>query len=303
MSLDLVGRLDQAMRSKFERPVIDREKTLRPTEASIEYETPSGRKAIAGKCMRSVWYRLKGVPETETPQDRMYWVWWSGKAWESKCMNKMKEEGILVTANPRFLYKHPDVPLLVSGEFDAIAYDKELGCNVLIEYKTTGGSYIGRIKLMGNSKHRPEPKIENLMQVMLYLDRVRETVPYGVIAYLIRDKMERVQFTVALREEGGLTFPIFVQGTGDLSRATALKHINLEGIYARYAKTCEHYLSDILPDRDYTLEYTDDQALLLFQDGDLSKKQYDDHVSGKSRKGDWQCNYCSYLSTCWEESR
>ena len=275
--------------------------TLRPTDSSVLVTSPSGRKYVQGACSRAVWYRLNKVAETNPYSAKAPWIWWLGKAWESQVQKLLKEKGILCVDNPRFVCDMGEY--LLHGEMDGIGIDTSTtpAEHFVIELKNTGG-YYAKMSLLGSvKKYQPKPKVENMLQLMVYLDRGREDLKYGVLLYLIRDDMDRVAFYIKLEDHQGEVYPRVwahspTNGPGEL-----LLDYPMSAIYTRYNQLIAAHKAKTSPEKEYSLRYSEEQCIQLLADGVLSKKQVDEHLSGKTPQGDWNCRFCSYMDHCYQQ--
>tara|TARA_Y100001973_G_C5178800_1_gene323615 strand:+ start:898 stop:1821 length:924 start_codon:yes stop_codon:yes gene_type:complete len=279
-----VGRLYRSPRDKPH---------LWPTESSVQWEASNGLVITEGSCSRAVWYRINGFPVTDEPIPRMHWVWKAGQDWEDHCNQLSADRGILAAKSIKI--QDTSLPLTISGEIDGVNFyldSENIKHFYVIDYKSTGGSYYNTVKLMGNSRHNPFPKVENLLQLMVYLHR-DPRLEFGMLVYLIRDKMDRTQFEIELiTDDDGLVF----------ARVNGKNYpkYSVNEIYRRYARICDYYDREELPPRDYDFEYTDSKAKMLHDVGELSKSALQKHLSGKAkdRQGHWRCSYCNFRQQC-----
>lgn len=295
--VDLIGKLDDQLLSHKNDGRLYRAPSKRPhlypTEASVQWEADNGMIITEGSCLRAIWYRLNGYEVTDEPIPRLHWVWKAGEDWENHCNRLAYEAGMLAAKNIKV--QDRELPLTVSGEIDAVNYyDDDDGKRhmYVIDYKSTGGSYYNQVKLMGNTKNKPFPKVENLLQLMVYM-HIDERLEFGMLAYLIRDKMDRTQFQIDLNTtEDGLKYAV-VNGEH-------YPKYSVNEIYRRYMMVCDYYDRNVLPPKDYTAEYTMHQAELLNEIGQLSDSALKKHKTGrpKDKQGHWRCSYCSFRKQC-----
>lgn len=285
MSTNGVGRLFRTARTKPH---------IWPTDSSVQWEAANGMVITEGPCTRAVWYRLNGFPSTDDPIARMHWIWKAGFDWEDRCNQLSGDRGILAAKSLKI--QDRSLPLTVSGEMDAVNYytDEEGKKHFyVIDYKSTGGSYYNTVKLMGNSKNKPFPKIENLLQLMVYLHH-DDRLEFGMLVYLIRDKMDRTQFEIKLVRDEDTGFII-----ANVNGVDCPKY-SVNEIYRRYTRICDYYDREVLPPRDYQKRYTDDYAKALNDVGEMSDSAFKKHMAprGKSKSGHWRCLYCNFAQLC-----
>ena len=289
--VDLLKAVDEKFKldnTSVRRYTPPKEPTIWPTESSIEYKTDNGLTLHEGKCHRAIYYRLNKYPVTEDIDSRMYWIWATGFWWEHMCQEVSKELGILAGKSLRIYDTRFSPP--ISGEIDAVNTipNTDPLKFFVIDYKTTGGSYYGNVKLMGNRNNKPFPKPENLMQLMVYLGYDKK-LEFGMLVYLIRDRMERTQFEIELVEHNndlvakvnGIIYPKY----------------SLNEIYRRYKKIGHEFETKQLPNRDYDIVYSNDKVEKLREEDLIAKTKYEKHLKG-SLAGDWQCSYCPYKDQC-----
>jgi hypothetical protein len=285
VSMNKVGRLYRTPRPKPH---------LWPTESSVQWEASNGTIITEGSCLRAVYYRINDYPVTDEPIARLHWIWKAGQDWEDHCNKLSKDRHMLAASSIKV--QDTSLPLKISGEMDAVNYytdphgDKHF---YVIDYKSTGGSYYNTVKLMGNSKHKPFPKIENLLQLMVYLHQ-DPRLEFGMLVYLIRDKMDRTQFEIKLVRDEETGFIIANVNGEDYPE------YSINEIYRRYMLICDYYQRNQLPPRDYDFEYSDEKAKKLNEVGQLSDSALKKHLSGKARdrQGHWRCSYCNYRQQC-----
>lgn len=280
--------------------------TVWPTEASVQY-TIDGLLITEGACLRAVWYRLKGYPSEEIVDPRLYWVWQFGRTFENDSNFLTQSAGVLAGKSLRFRNEKTKIP--ISGEMDGICSFRDPNgkeVKYVIDYKTTGGNYEGNSGLLGNLKKTPFPKIENMLQLMIYLDYDPENLKFGKLVYMIRDRLERTEFTIRLdRSVPSVIANVkaAIAGREDILKAQSRSYpqYSMAEIYRRYNLVADFYEANKLPPRDYAIEYTDERAEKLWSFGKLSNSAFENHKKKKGDKaGDFQCRYCKFQKQCWE---
>jgi len=279
--------------------------TIWPTEASIEKISESGLSVKEGACVRAVWYRINEYKEEREIEERMYWIWAFGNWYEKQGTELLSRKGHLIGSSIRFKDNSLDLP--ISGEMDAVLIDPETNEKIVVDFKTAGGSYYSISKLKGNTKTKAFPKISNLLQIMIYLNKDPD-LDYGILAYKIRDDMTEVAHKVRLVDYQD-------EYTGNIIKAaevngTVYPEYNIEEIFRRYQIIIDHYKSRELPPRDYYNVYPDGLIDVMYRDGLVTKTSYAKH-KGKDPKtlkkvkqepqGDWQCRYCNFFKQCQKD--
>ena len=90
--------------------------------------------------------------------------------------------------------------------------------------------------------------------------------------------------------------------------------IHIEGILEQYAYIQQCLETGEIPERDYTLLFSDSKIDTLYQRDELNKsetlryeKRQKQIAEGKTKinkqieKGDWQCNFCNYKNICYDK--
>jgi hypothetical protein len=271
--------------------------TFWPSEASAVNQIEG--EAI-GKCLRSVYYRLSGVKETNPPNAKSQVIFLLGRQVEESLVEIWKQAGIWENNSVRF----EDRTHNVSGEFDCILREpttqKKFGC----ELKSFRGYYQEK-QIMGHSEGRGAnkrwifgiPKDENLMQAAIYADQTRGQLDGFKLFYVSRDNCDFAEFNVMVDDNG----VIYVHDPK--SEQTRVEtRFTMHDIYSRYRSLAEHLSSGQIPPRDFTWKPSDEVVTKLFNEDKISKSAYEAHVEGKEKYTDWHCNYCSYQTHCHRET-
>ncbi len=298
----------------------ERRNSLYPSESGVTAIDPKTKKAeVLGTCFRKGWYRLMGVPQSDPTTIKSEYIFSMGRAIENMITDLVKLTGLYNNSSVKFW----DKSNYVSGEIDIVVnlpVDKE-GHYIFTEVKSTWGGRLvkgfesgsaqelfDRPKGRGKSRAmvKGKPKDQNLLQLLTYLYTERDDPKLigGKLVYFLRDNCNRTEFDVSLVEEKGKTRAM-VNGVVD-------KRFYVEDIYARFAHLREQVGEDIKklksgvpfqdiapPDRDFSLQYTAEEAKEAFDDGKVSKTKYEDFTSEGKPISDWQCQYCSWKTTCW----
>ena len=195
--------------------------------------------------------------------------------------------GIWVANNLKFY----DEQRNISGEIDCLVRDKETEETCIIEIKTFW-NYQAKARLIGNRNHSPAPIRKHLMQVMIYLDQLSNISNEAIILYFARDSGDRTQFRVKLVKEGNSTYPE-VDGTIDRSHS-------LEDIYSRFHELQSAHITNLVPDRDFELEYSPEKIERLAAEKVISKTAYEKWKTNGERIGDSECSWCQFRDHCWQ---
>lgn len=243
-----------------------------------------------GKCHRAVYYRITGVPSEREIEPKGRHIFATGFDWEDRCVEATEKAGVLSGKGVRV--QDDSLPLRISGEIDAVNWykDGDETKYYVIDYKSTGG-YHNSSSLIGNTKKDPFPKVQNLLQLLVYM-KMDPRFEFGMLAYLVRDFQDTTQFQIDLTEEDGITYPV-INGVID-------RRYSLNEIYRRYAVICDYYERQVLPPRDKTPLYTAELAQAKFDLGLFGKTNLEKVKKGKA-VGDSDCTYCDFYETCQQD--
>jgi radical SAM protein with 4Fe4S-binding SPASM domain len=288
--MGLLGQIDKHLTNNPANKLASRAKHFYPTSASCL--TKSGK--VQGTCLRQVVFGYWGVPKTNFPKAEMYYTWGVGKHIEMMWMEWLKEMGLYVASNVKFYIQDFNV----SGEIDAIVRETP-GSDVLIgaEMKTSYAGKSGfftRKVITGTKDCPPKPKIENLLQVCLYLDTFKE-LPYWVLIYAARDNWDRTEYTIRLVDVDGDRCPEIMNSWG---HSYIDYDVSMARIYNRYIDAKNYIRKGFLPPCDFKPLMTRDEILESIDNGDAYKSSLKNFDEGLSLTSDFHCNYCDYRDIC-----
>lgn len=267
-----------------------REKRFYPSEASVKYFDSFGDLTSAGGCLRASYFRLTGDFPRAPNESRTEYIFAQGKMIEQWLVDKWKEMGIWVDNNVKFINDEFNI----SGELDVLLVEPNSGTLFGVEVKTFYG-YMAEKEILGNKSQKGFPKMNQLLQTLVYLYTFRDRIKYFRMAYFARDSVKRKTFLIELHEEEGIFYPK-VDGV-------VLKSFTVNGIMERYKLLKQYVDTKQVPPNDYELQYPPEKVESAFKKGKVSKTKYDKWKKGKLGKfeyvGDWECNYCPYKNICW----
>lgn len=303
MTLNLLELADAELtRKKLHKPKM----ANWPTDSAIELTDLLGQKSVVGKCMRYLWYKWKGIGESNPAGAKAQRIFAMGNAIEAGEIEIHKKIGIWFDNNIKFF----DKELNLSGEIDEIVYEnpaergKENPELVIVEFKSTHG-YFAEKQILGDRKTAGSPKLDHIMQIGLYL-YCNKDIPYGKIIYIFRDKARRREFNIKLKyDKEKRCHQILVDGrrTINIDEPFLPETItmDIEDILERFSKVEEVITKDKPPERDFSLQYSRDELKFLYEKDRLSKAHKRIFEGGGlPRKGDWRCGYCSFKDICWD---
>lgn len=310
-----------------------------PSEATAIVENEYGEPEVIGKCRRSAYFRLlldaysfsptyevfkplvdKLVQEKIEVDPYMRWIWVAGNLYEDYCVNVAKEAGVFISGQTQVYV--PEVNL--SGKIDLVVINPSTKLFHIVEVKSVYGFNANRV--LGTPAERKKgilgtPRESHLMQLGLYqwwYANAREEFGKGLLVYGARDTGRYAEYEVTVEpvenEDGTTTDYIFYQGNSPCKTKKTNSGISIQSILNEYKQIAKSVDSGEIPDRDFDMRYDEEKLQLLFDRGQLSKRDSEQFekrkaqiAEGKSRvvkqveKGDWQCNYCSFRNICYNE--
>lgn len=236
-----------------------------PSEASVVILEPQVSNVVGG-CHRRVFYRLTGEKTTAQMDPVGSRRVRTGKAVEEDTTFQAMEAGLHVASGVRM-----HVPAIdLAFELDLVVIDPQSGQPVICENKSIYG-YVATKEVIGNKYHKGRPKLEHVLQTLLYINEIRtaghlkqviatalanqpgnkrnrvkvtkENVDllkddaqiYGKLCYETRDTCETVEFDVEIYEDfDGYHYP---QINGDV-----WKIFTVESIYERFETIQGYFL-------------------------------------------------------------
>lgn len=285
---DLFAETDEYLtRQKF---TTVREKRFYPSEASVKYFNKYGEQETAGGCLRASYFRLSGEFQAGPPNPRTEYIFAQGKIIEQWLVEKWKEMGIWVNNNIKFINEEFNV----SGEIDVLLREPYSGELYGIEVKTFYG-YAGEKEIIGNKSQKGFPKMNQLLQTLVYLYTFRDRLKTFRMAYFARDSVKRRTFKIELHEEDGHFYP---KVDGEVIRS-----FTVESIFQRYKELATHIENKTIPPRDYELVWSADKIEKEYSRGNIGKTKYEKWKKGKlkayEQPGDWMCSYCNFKNICY----
>lgn len=170
----------------------DTETPMMILEVSTHHKHPDHEKfraSDAGKCHRMRYWKRQGKEGKQDFSLEVYLALQTGNLLHAFLQYALKQEGVLVTAEPCLMDDHR------IGHLDAILRDQG-GRLLLYEFKTVGG------KQMYYLKQELQPKKEHSYQVRTYEQMYTafarsETITESIVAYINRDTFEILELPAA----------------------------------------------------------------------------------------------------------
>ena len=246
-----------------------------PSGASCVVKDEYDEETITGKCLRASFWAFKSIKKSNPMNARGKRICSVGSMVERWEVDRYKEMGIWRGNNVKFQNKDSDI----SGEVDAFVYDEKGDEVIGVEIKS-GYGYQFQSKVIGKPGRKGNPKLDHLMQVMLYMDYFRDTRLFKLV-YVDRGNAARCEFDITIdKKDGGVK----VDGK------RFQKELTIPSILHRFNILKDHLDNDSLPVRDYQLQYTDERVQFLHDSKRLNKaqeRQYEKEQ--KVELGDWRC--------------
>lgn len=281
--MNILNLVDKHLENPFIKNVRRKRKGHYPSEASCIVKNEYDEDTVAGNCLRSVYWSCRGTKKTNPMTARGFRITRYGKLIEQYEIEKYKELGIWRGNNIKFFNEK----FGISGEIDGIVFDSGVNKRIGVEIKT-GYDYKFRREVLGNSYRKGRPKLNHLLQTMLYIDHF--CIPFKII-YIDRGNAARGEFYITLNKDG----------TPNVDGKKVINGISIPGCIRRIKDLDEHLEDSTLPGRDFQLQYSQERINFLYDSGRLNKAQRKEFEKNKKVDiGDYQCGYCDYKDYCWK---
>ena len=278
---------EERQRRDAERLLTQREGYFWPTECSVPYEVAPGIVVNIGGCRRKAYYRWHKLGVTNPVQPKSIRKMVMGEIIEEKEREWYRKSGIVIAEKIKF----QDPTHFVSGECDAAVYDPEVGI-IGVEVKSYAG-YFAEREIEGTKNKPGFPRLDNLLQTMIYLDRTK--LPEFRICYTNRATAEKTEFRIIL-SAGGFAM-VKNMHRGYESKFTGF---SVSDVWPRMSELRTMIGRKQLPECDYKEVYSAEEIKARYTHGLISKTAYESYHKSGDPIGDWQCyaTYCSYYDRC-----
>ena len=281
--MELIKTIDKYLENPYNKRVSRKRRGFYPSESSCIVRNEYEEDIVIGNCLRLVYWASRAIKQTNPMTARGVRITQYGKLIEQFEIEKYKELGIWRGNNIKFFNEKRKI----SGEIDCLIFDSLLNKIIGIEIKT-GYGYKFRKDVLGNAYKKGKPKLEHLLQTMLYIDYFN--LPFKII-YIDRGNAARGEFNIILNKDG----------TPNIDGKNHKNGLSISGYTSRLEKLEGHLENSTLPRRDFQLQYTQERIEFLYDSGRLNKTQTKEFEKNKKiDMGDYQCGYCSYQDYCWK---
>lgn len=234
-----------------------------------------------GYCHRAAYYSCIGIGEksrklSHSLSSKL------GDSTENLLLWIFKDIGILYDKSIKFKIEECNV----SGRLDAILIIDDVKYGLEIKSLSSNSWTIGQI--FGTKWNKPKPKLEHLMQCIVYLYAFINEIDTFKLLYIRRDNGDTKEFTIQLVLIDNMLYPLVDD--------EIYYDINCNNIIDKFKILNKYIEDDKLPPRSYSIEYTEKEAKLLFDIKYLSKNMYLKFL--ESKFGDFECMNCSYRDLC-----
>ena len=210
----------------LENPYIQREYRkstgFYPSQASCIIKNEYNETSLIGACLRNNYWRVNAIKPTNPMTARSKRITGYAKLIEQFEIEQYKKLGIWRDNNVKFY----NTKYNISGEADAIIYDKGINLNIGIEIKT-GYDYRFRKEVIGTHYRKGKPKLDNLLQTMLYIDYFN--IPFKIV-YIDRGNAARKEYSITLNKDG----------TCNIDGRKLNNGLSIPGCISRYDELGEH---------------------------------------------------------------
>lgn len=265
-------------------------------------------KSVVGSCIRQQYYKFAGYQESNPPTLYSQWIFASGNIWESYLTEQLKEMGLWLANNVKFV----NTDLIVSGEIDILIkgpnYNPTTGTGkYIVENKTyAGNNYVAKKEICGSKDNPPRPKDSNLLQSFIYLCTFRDQVDCVILNYIDRScsgPENNKEFHIHIYEENDEIYPrITTSNFYGQPLVYIDRRISYRAIKNRFESLVGFLRQKKIPDPEFQHKYTDSQVHEKYKLGLIYKTKYEDYCKSPETKpiGDYQCSniYCSYSDLC-----
>jgi hypothetical protein len=281
--MKFIAMVDKYLENPYKVSDDTRRNAHYPSQSSCVIKNEYGEEIVVGSCLRSLFWSHKGVKETNPMTARGHRICAVGKMVERAEVEQYKQLGIWRGNNIKFF----DSEMGISGEIDCFVWNEQDKRIQGIEIKS-GYDYRFRSEVIGTASRSGKPKLEHLMQTMIYIHHFK--FPFSIL-YFDRGNAARAEYEITLNSDG----------TPNIDGKKLNIGLSIPRCFSRF-KELEGYVKDnTLPKRDFQLKYSKERIKFLRDSGRLTKEQSREFdATGETSAGDWNCAYCNFRDFCYK---
>lgn len=288
------------------RPGDPRQPTLWPSEATCVVTDKNGNDKVVGKCRRAAFFRyVKSFTDfftEEVPNYRpildelnrfkvgvspyMRFIWAQGELYEDYLIGVAKTSGVFKTEQaPIYIRKYN-----VSGKRDIEVVNPKTGKLSILEVKSVYG--FGANSALGTESARRrgllgEPRESNLMQIALYhwwAASADEAYEESRLCYGARDTGRFAEYQVKTEvDPNDNRIYVWYRGVFPNLCPWVKTSITIDSILKQYEFIAESVAQGIIPDRDYSKKYTNEDIERMYRSGELTAKEAETYEKVRDR--------------------
>lgn len=247
-----------------------------------------------GTCMRQTFFEKTGVTPSNPRSLYNLMVFESGHVWEGWVRDMYKRLGIYVDSSVKLV----DNSLSISCEIDILHTNPELNTLEVTEVKSyAGNNYYALREILGSDTIPPKPKDQNLLQCVCYL-LVLKRYNINVVNLLYIDRSvssfyNNKQFRVFLRGDCVYYQTLY---KGEWLEVKETRFVASD-ILEKWQVLSQMLELGVVPDREFCPQYTPAVLAQRYEEGLVSKTNYNKAQKGEimvSDMADYQCTYCPF---------
>jgi len=273
-----------------------------PSEAgaTVSYK---GKTLNIGHCARALYYSFKGYAYSNPPSENFYTIVKEGKLLEQIEISKLKAKEridsnlLLYGDGIKFKNWQPDgYSFSINGELDAVlTYNNE---PLLIEYKTVSDYY----SVSKFIKNHYLPRFDYLLQIGLYLYYLEYYSEDPILSDIRKAWLIILNRGIGMSDKRGSKYDIILKK--DKNRHYIVVNgyktfIAVEDILAKYEYIKNQIETDVIPERDFSEYYTNEDLRTLQTFQIIDKSLTSSAIAKLKKAGNYKCQGCFFHDLCY----